>query len=103
MGPDGDDLPIVNATLVDGTGAPGRPGSVAVRDDTIVAVGEVPADGAGRVIDGRGQVLAPGFVDMHAHSDRTLLVDPTAESKARQGVTTEVIGNCGFAVGPNAD
>jgi len=95
------DLLIVNATLVDGTGAPGGPAAVAVRDDTIVAVGEdLQADGAGRVIDGAGLVLAPGFVDMHSHSDRTLLVDPTAESKVRQGVTTEVIGNCGFSPTP---
>ena len=91
------DLLIVNATLVDGTGAPGRPAAVAVRDDAIVAVGDLDPEGAGRVIDGAGLVLAPGFVDMHSHSDRTLLVDPTAESKVRQGVTTEVIGNCGFS------
>jgi N-acyl-D-amino-acid deacylase len=95
------DLLIVNAALVDGTGAPGRPASVAVRDDTIVAVGDdLQPDGAGRVIDGAGLVLAPGFVDMHSHSDRTLLVDPAAESKVRQGVTTEVIGNCGFSPTP---
>jgi len=94
------DLSIVNATLVDGTGAPGRPASVAVRDDTIVAVGDLPPDGAGRIVDGSGLVLAPGFIDMHAHSDRTLLVDPTAQSKVRQGVTTEVIGNCGSSPTP---
>jgi N-acyl-D-aspartate/D-glutamate deacylase len=55
------DLVIENATIVDGTGAPGRVGSVAVRDDAIVAVGEVASDGAGRVVDGSGLVLAPGF------------------------------------------
>src|SRR5688572_32066253 len=95
------DLLIVNATLVDGTGAPGRPAAVAVRDDTIVAVGDLaphgdldPAD-AGRLIDGAGLVLAPGFIDMHTHSDWTLLVDPTADSAVRQGVTTQVVGNCG--------
>jgi N-acyl-D-amino-acid deacylase len=94
------DLLIVNATLVDGTGAPGRPGVVAVRDDTIMVVGDLPPGDSGRVIDGTGLVLAPGFVDMHAHSDRTLLVDPAAESKVRQGVTTEVIGNCGMSPTP---
>ena len=103
------DLLIENATLVDGTGAPGRLASVAVRDDTIVAVSapgeQLPADGhqpdrAGRVIDGNGLVLAPGFIDMHTHSDRTLLVEPAAESKVRQGVTTEVIGNCGMSPTP---
>src|SRR5215217_4904763 len=94
------DLLIVNATIVDGTGAPGRPASVAVRDDTIVDVGSIEPDGAGRLIDGTGLVLAPGFIDMHTHSDRTLLVDPTAQSSVRQGVTTEVIGNCGESVAP---
>lgn len=94
------DLLIVNATVLDGTGAPGRPAAVAVRDDTIVAVGEIEPDGAGRVIDGTGLVLSPGFIDMHTHSDRTLLVDPSAESKVRQGVTTELIGNCGMSPTP---
>jgi N-acyl-D-amino-acid deacylase len=101
------DLLIANATIIDGTGTPGRPGSVAVRDDTIAAVGDIPADEAGHVIDGTGFVVAPGFIDMHTHSDRTLLVDPAAESKVRQGVTTEVVGNCGMSptpcVGPVAE
>jgi N-acyl-D-amino-acid deacylase len=95
------DLLIVNATLVDGTGAPGRPANVAVRDDTIAAVGDgLQPDQAARVIDGTGLMLAPGFIDMHTHSDRTLLVDPAAESKVRQGVTTEVMGNCGMSPTP---
>jgi len=96
----GYDLLILNATVVDGTGAPGRPASVAVRDDTIVDVGSIEPDGAGRVIVGSGLVLAPGFIDMHTHSDRTLLVDPSAQSKVRQGVTTELIGNCGSSPTP---
>src|SRR5215212_2183772 len=94
------DLLIVNATVIDGTGAPGRPASVAIRGDTIVDVGSIEPDGAGRVIDGTGLVLAPGFIDMHTHSDRTLLVDPSAQSKVRQGVTTELIGNCGSSPTP---
>jgi N-acyl-D-amino-acid deacylase len=94
------DLLIMDATVVDGTGAPGHRASVAVRDDVVVAVGDLPGDTAGRVIDGSGLVLAPGFIDMHTHSDRTLLVDPAAESKVRQGVTTEVIGNCGMSPTP---
>src|SRR5215210_6528220 len=96
----GYDLLILNATVVDGTGAPGRPASVAVRDDTIVDVGSIEPDGAGRVIVGSGLVLAPGFIDMHTHSGRTLLVDPSAQSKVRQGVTTELIGNCGSSPTP---
>lgn len=58
------------------------------------------AGGAGRVVDAAGLMLAPGFIDMHSHSDRTLLIDPAAESKVRQGVTTEVIGNCGASPTP---
>jgi len=59
--PESYDLLIVNATVVDGTGASGRPAAVAVRDDTIVAVGEIDSDRVGTVIDGSGLVLAPGF------------------------------------------
>lgn len=91
------DLLIANTILVDGTGSASRTASVAVRDDTIVAIGDLPQDRAARIIDVSGLVLAPGFVDIHTHSDRTLLADPTADSKLRQGVTTEVIGNCGLS------
>ncbi|MDP8921782.1 MAG: amidohydrolase family protein [Chloroflexota bacterium] len=94
------DLVFTNATLVDGTGAPLRTASVGVRDDTIVAVGDVKPDGAGRLVDASGLVLAPGFIDMHTHSDRTLLVDPDAQSKVQQGVTTEMVGNCGSSPTP---
>ena len=97
---EGCDLLFRRARLVDGTGAPARTANVAVREDTIVDVGELEADGAGRVVDAAGLVLAPGFVDVHSHSDRTLLVDPAAESKVRQGVTTELIGNCGNSPTP---
>ena len=94
------DLLVANAILVDGTTTPARPASVAIRDDTIVAIGDLPRDGAARVVDSAGLVLAPDFVDIHTHSDRTLLADPTADSKLRQGVTTEVIGNCGLSSAP---
>jgi len=55
---------------------------------------------ARRVIDARDRVVAPGFIDIHTHSDFTLPLNPRAESKVRQGVTTEVVGNCGFSVAP---
>jgi N-acyl-D-amino-acid deacylase len=98
--PTGYDVVFKSATLIDGTGAPRRTADVAVRDDAVAAVGRIDGAGAGRAVDASGLVLAPGFIDMHSHSDWTLLIDPQAESKVRQGVTTEVIGNCGSAPTP---
>ncbi|HLY08341.1 MAG TPA: amidohydrolase family protein, partial [Planctomycetota bacterium] len=85
------DLVLRGGSIVDGTGAPAVAGDVAVRGDRIVAVGAVPGRGA-REIDVRGLVVAPGFIDMHSHSDYLLLEDGAAQSKIRQGVTTEVLG-----------
>jgi N-acyl-D-aspartate/D-glutamate deacylase len=93
------DLLITNARIIDGTGGPSITGSVGVRDGRIVTI----ATGAGgrvtgaatRIIDAGGRVLAPGFIDPHSHSDYALLTDGNAESKIRQGVTTEVIGESG--------
>jgi N-acyl-D-aspartate/D-glutamate deacylase len=85
------DLVIRGGMIVDGTGTPGVPGDVAVNGDRIVAVGRVPGAGR-REIDARGLVVAPGFIDMHSHSDELLLEDGGAQSKIRQGVTTEVLG-----------
>jgi N-acyl-D-amino-acid deacylase len=90
------DLLITNARIVDGTGGPSVNGSVAVRDGRIAGVGRV-AGAAARTIDAHGLVLAPGFIDPHSHSDYALLTDGNAESKIRQGVTTEVIGESGSA------
>jgi N-acyl-D-amino-acid deacylase len=94
------DLKIEGATVVDGTGAPGSRADVGVRDDTIVAVGDLSREPAGRVLHAARKVLAPGFIDMHSHSDWRLWGNRRAESKIRQGVTTEVVGNCGFSPAP---
>src|SRR5262245_30329473 len=88
------DLLITNARIVDGTGGPSVTGSVAVRDGRIAGVGRVTG-AATRTIAAGGKVLAPGFIDPHSHSDLALLTDGNAESKIRQGVTTEVIGESG--------
>src|SRR5947207_5041256 len=88
------DLLITNARIIDGTGAPAVTGAVGVRDGRITAVGRVSGP-ATRTIDAGGKVLAPGFIDPHSHSDFSLLTDGNAESKIRQGVTTEVIGESG--------
>jgi N-acyl-D-amino-acid deacylase len=85
------DLVIRGGRIVDGTGAPGVAGDVAIRGDRIAAVGSVPGRGR-REIDAKGLVVAPGFIDMHSHSDYLLFEDGAAQSKIRQGVTTEVFG-----------
>jgi len=95
-----DDLVIRGATVIDGSGTAGRMTDVAVRDGRISAIGPRRSDSARREIDATGRVLAPGFIDIHTHSDFTLTLNPMAEAKIRQGVTTEVVGNCGFSVAP---
>ena len=94
------DLLIRNGHVVDGTGAPGRDLDVVVHEGRIAAIEPRSARDARRVIDAQGLVVAPGFIDIHTHSDFTLPLNPRAESKIRQGVTTEVTGNCGFSVAP---
>ncbi len=94
-------LLIAGATILDGTGAPARPGSVLVKGDRIEAVltpGEEPV--AERRIEAGGLALAPGFIDTHSHSDVSPLVEPTMDSMLRQGVTTVVVGNCGTSAYP---
>lgn len=90
------DLLITNARIIDGSGGPYRTGAVAVRGGRIAGVGQVQG-AAARTIDAGGKVIAPGFIDPHSHSDMPLLVDGNAESKIRQGVTTEVLGESGSA------
>lgn len=92
------DLVLRSGRIVDGTGNPWFTGDVAIRGERIVAVGRVTGKGK-REIDARGLMIAPGFIDMHAHSDYLLLEDGNAQSKIRQGVTTEVFGE-GQSAGP---
>src|SRR5262249_24514945 len=86
------DVLIVNGKIVDGTGNPWFFGDLAIRGDRIVAVGHIPKAPAKRKIDAEGLVVAPGFIDMHSHSDLLLLEDGNAQSTIRQGVTPEVFG-----------
>ena len=94
------DILIRGGTVYDGSGAAGVAADVAVSDGRIVAVGPGLAADAKQVIDASGLAVAPGFIDIKTHSDFTLPINPKAESKLRQGVTTEIIGHCGFSVAP---
>src|SRR5688572_15823937 len=96
------DLLISGGTLVDGSGSDGRPGTVAVADGRLTVLApddERPAQ-IGREIDARGKVVAPGFIDLHSHAGLMILADPRHEPKARQGVTTEIIGVDGLSYAP---
>lgn len=93
------DLKIVNGFIVDGTGEPGYEGAVGVRDGRIAAVGEAPG-GAAETIDARGQVVCPGFVDIHTHYDAQIMWDRMLTISPWHGVTTVVMGNCGFSIAP---
>ena len=90
--PPGYDLLIRNARIIDGTGNPWFSGEIAIQAGRIAAVGHLVAAHATRVIDAGGLVAAPGFIDLHTHSDLTLLADGNGESKVRDGVTLDVIG-----------
>ncbi len=84
-------------TVVDGTGAPGKKADLAIRGERIVAVGEIEARPGDRVIDATGLVVAPGFIDLHNHSDNPIVAEATRDNRnyQAQGVTTVVTGNCG--------
>jgi N-acyl-D-amino-acid deacylase len=100
------DLLIVHGQILDGSGSPAIGASVAVKDGKIAEIGRLDQATAKRVIDATGLVVAPGFIDLHSHSDFTLLVDGNAQSKIRQGVTTEILGesdSAGPVLGPAAD
>ena len=94
------DILIHGGLLFDGTGAPATARDLAIRDGRIAAIGANLANDAAKVIDAHGLAVAPGFIDIKTHSDFTLPINPKAESKVRQGVTTEIIGHCGFSVAP---
>ncbi len=94
------DLLIKNATIYDGTGGPGFPGHLIVEGERVAVVGKRTSKKAKRVIDADGLAVCPGFIDIHGHSDYQILVNPRAESKVRQGVTTEIGGNCGSSAAP---
>ena len=94
------DLLIRCGLVIDGSGRPGVIGDVAVAGGRIAALGAAVHGDAKKIIDADGLVVTPGFIDIKTHSDFVLPINPKAESKVRQGVTTEIIGHCGFSVAP---
>jgi N-acyl-D-amino-acid deacylase len=94
------DLLIRGADIIDGSGAERRRGDVAVKGDRIAAIADHLAIEAGKIVDGAGLALAPGFIDVHTHDDALALDGNPMEPKLTQGVTTVVVGNCGVSLAP---
>ena len=86
--------------MLDGSGAPAARADVGVHNGVIESVGDLSAAPAKEVFDASGRIVCPGFIDVHSHSDAYVLVEPSAASKIHQGITTEVVGNCGASAAP---
>lgn len=93
-------LLIKNVTVYDGTGSDGYVSDILVENDRIARIARGIAAPDARVVDGTGLAAAPGFIDIHAHSEFSLIAEPAAPSKIMQGVTTEISGNCGMSAAP---
>ncbi|MBN1459176.1 MAG: D-aminoacylase [Armatimonadetes bacterium] len=94
------DVMIRGGIVIDGSGEPGRAADIAIEGGRVAAVGDLDGWRAEIVLSAKGLTVTPGFIDMHTHSDLALLLNPRAESKLRQGVTTEVLGQCGYSPAP---
>jgi N-acyl-D-amino-acid deacylase len=94
------DLVLHGGTVIDGTGGPAYRADIGITGDRISAVEFIPADAGRRAVDLTGLHVAPGFIDIHTHSDGDILVYRGADSRIRQGITTEVTGNCGGSAAP---
>ncbi|MBC8180866.1 D-aminoacylase [candidate division KSB1 bacterium] len=97
------DVIIKNGTILDGSGAQGFQKDIGIKHDKIVVIDNLKSSSADKIIDAKNLVVSPGFIDIHTHTDTELFVNPKAESKIRQGVTTEVAGNCGSSPFPLND
>ncbi len=93
------DVLLRGGLIYDGTGGPGLRADLAVTGDQITAIGDLSGEPAGRTLDVSGLAVSPGFIDIHTHSDFSLLINRPMRSSLAQGVTTEVVGNCGTSIG----
>jgi N-acyl-D-amino-acid deacylase len=94
------DLLIKNGTIIDGSDSPSYLSTLAIKNGKIEWIGtSIDINGA-KVIDASNLVVCPGFIDIHSHTDATIMINPRAESKIRQGITTEIVGNCGMSAAP---
>ena len=94
------DIIFRGGNIIDGTGAPAKRADLGVQGDTIVFIGDGSALNATLDVDATGLILAPGFIDCHAHDDRAVLETPDMVPKISQGVTTVINGNCGISLAP---
>ena len=94
------DILIVNGTIIDGSGSPGIRQDLGILKDRIAVIDDLRVASAAYLIDATNLVVAPGFIDIHSHADYTLPTLPTADSKTHQGITTELVGNCGTSAAP---
>lgn len=94
------DLRLINGELLDGTGTPSVRADIGIVRDHIAAVGDLSGADSTLTLDVSGRVVCPGFIDAHSHSDTYLLIEPSSPSKIFQGITTEIIGQCGTSAAP---
>jgi N-acyl-D-amino-acid deacylase len=97
------DTKIINGKIIDGTGNPGYVSDIAIKDGIITNIGKLNDDPAKEIIDAAGNVVCPGFIDIHSHSDLAIINNPKHEPKIMQGVTTEAFSNCGLGFAPVTD
>jgi N-acyl-D-amino-acid deacylase len=93
-------LKITNGTVYDGTGAPPLQADIILENERIMAIEAATAIPVDKEIDATGHIVCPGFIDVHTHSDAYILLEPDAPSKIHQGITTEIVGNCGASCAP---
>ena len=94
------DTLIINGTIIDGSGEPKYKSNLGIFDGKITEIGQLKEANAKNIINAKNLIISPGFIDMHTHSDISLVNDKYGESKAYQGVTTEVTGNCSYSPFP---